>query len=73
MSDLTSTQSSISLGIFSAVAVPFRWMADFLEVFRVALQQSHAYEELSRLSDAQLERRGLKREDIVRHVFFETH
>ena len=49
-------------------SIPGRVFDTFVSV-RAGLRRSHAYEELSRLSDVQLERRGLARRDLVRHVF----
>jgi hypothetical protein len=44
-------------------------IADYLTVYADALGQAIHYEELSRLSDAELKRRGIPRADLHRHVF----
>ena len=46
----------------------FRIIADFLDGIRLARAMAHQYEVLSRLSDGELARRGLKREDIPQAV-----
>jgi hypothetical protein len=44
----------------------FRGIVDFLDGIRLARVMAHRYTVLSALSDAELSRRGIKREDIPR-------
>ena len=44
-------------------------IADILTAYAEAWGEAILYEELSKLSDAELERRGLRRADLHRHVF----
>jgi hypothetical protein len=46
----------------------FRLIAEFLDGIRLARAMAHRYDVLSRLSDGELARRGLKREDIPQAV-----
>ena len=71
-----------------AVAAPIGWpighvvdkaksalagIADVLTVYAEAWGAALLYEELSRLSDAELERLGMPRADLHRHVFESSH
>jgi hypothetical protein len=44
----------------------FRPIAEFLDGIRLARAMAHRYDVLSAMSDAELARRGIKREDIPR-------
>lgn len=46
----------------------FRVISELLEGIRLARAMAHQYEVLSRLSDGELARRGLRREDIPQAV-----
>jgi hypothetical protein len=46
----------------------FRMISEFLEGIRLARAMAHQYDVLSRLSDGELARRGLRREDIPQAV-----
>ena len=56
-------------GFLDALLGPVRGAAAFLDAIRTAARQHHHFEQLSRMSDAELARRGLARQDIARHVF----
>jgi hypothetical protein len=45
------------------------WTADMLTAYAEAWGAALLYEELSKLSDADLERRGLRRAELHRHIF----
>ena len=63
----TNSVSALSLG--RILSAPFRAVWSFLVAVGEANGRVHRVEALQRLSDAELARRGIKREDIVRHVF----
>ncbi len=63
----TNSASQLSLGRIAAA--PFRAVWNFLVAVGEANARVHRIEALQRLSDAELARRGIRREDIVRHVF----
>ncbi|MFV0359501.1 DUF1127 domain-containing protein [Tropicimonas sp.] len=69
MSDFTNARSAPVR--FDLLVAPLRAAAKFFDALNVAVQRNNEYQALSRLSDAELERRGLAREDLVRHVFAE--
>jgi hypothetical protein len=46
----------------------FRMISEFFEGIRLARAMAHQYDVLSRLSDGELARRGLRREDIPQVV-----
>jgi hypothetical protein len=48
-------------------------IADALAIYAEVWGEVTIYEELSRLSDAELERRGIPRADLYRHVFETSH
>lgn len=48
---------------------PLRAIGDFLHLLTAAGQVSREIEALQSMSDEQLARRGLSRDDIVRHAF----
>ena len=50
-------------------AGPGSWIVEILAICANAWGAAHAYEDLSRLSDAELERRGIPRGKLHRHVF----
>jgi hypothetical protein len=50
---------------FSSIA---RWIGDYIEVLADYYAAAAMYEQLSRLSDAELNRRGLSRETLARNV-----
>lgn len=64
---LTNSAAPLSLGRLAAA--PFRAVWDFLVAVGEANSRIHRIEALQRLSDAELARRGIRREDILRHVF----
>lgn len=45
-----------------------RWIADYIEALADHYAAAAMYEQLSRLSDAELQRRGLSRENLGRDV-----
>ncbi|APX25308.1 MAG: DUF1127 domain-containing protein [Rhodobacteraceae bacterium] len=47
----------------------FRRVLDVLVTIAETTQQARRLQELTNMSDAQLAERGLRREDITRHVF----
>jgi hypothetical protein len=57
--------AKIGAGIGAGFAAVMRFLCDISNARRCALE----LERLTSLSDAQLERRGLKRDEIVHHVF----
>lgn len=65
----TATNISAGHGILHTIAAPFRAIGRFLvTIMENNTRMKHA-QYLHSLSDADLEKRGLRREDIVRHVF----
>ncbi|MDA0962095.1 MAG: DUF1127 domain-containing protein [Proteobacteria bacterium] len=63
----TNSASRLSLGRIAAA--PFQAVWDFLVSVGETNARVHRIEALQRLSDAELARRGIRREDIIRHVF----
>lgn len=62
MSSLSEPRSLPSFGAMASILTAFGNIA-------AATRAGHEYEALSRLSDFELERRGLKREDLPGYVF----
>jgi len=58
--------------LVAAIAAPFRAFGRFLIVMAENNGRVKEVQYLSSLSDAQLAARGLKREDIARHVFHDV-
>lgn len=67
-SDVTS-QNRFAAGASRA----FEGAINFLVSISTSSSRARQIEALSRLSDAQLAERGMKREDIVRHVFRDVY
>jgi hypothetical protein len=55
--------------VFDKAKSPWARIADMLTAYAEAWDAAMLYEELSKLSDADLKRRGLRRADLHRHVF----
>lgn len=53
----------------AALGTAFAAMGQGIEACRVANERAREFENLQALSDGQLATRGLRREDIARHVF----
>lgn len=76
MSDFTSTNDARGVAsgtaasgrLVEALRSLFGRIGDTFAALETAVRQSHAYETLSRMSDSELARRGLTRQDIARHV-----
>lgn len=64
-----STNSASQLSLGRIVSAPLRAVWDFLVAVGEANSRVYRIEALQRLSDAELARRGIRREDIIRHVF----
>ncbi|WP_116082733.1 DUF1127 domain-containing protein [Tropicimonas sp. IMCC34011] len=62
-----STDHASTLG--SAIAAPFRAFGRFLVSIGESNARLRRVQELQNLTDAQLAKRGLTRDDIVRYVF----
>lgn len=56
-------------GLSALIAKPFAAIGGFLVRMMDGNDRVREVEKLNAMSDAQLARRGLKRENIVRHVF----
>ncbi len=66
MATLTTTHTGLNL---SAVFKPFVALGKFLVQIGESNTRVQALRKLTEMSDADLAQRGLKREDIVQHVF----
>jgi hypothetical protein len=53
---------------FKRISSMARWIADCIGVMADHYAAAAKYEQLSRLSDAELKQRGLSREALARHV-----
>ncbi|WP_068112586.1 hypothetical protein [Tropicimonas marinistellae] len=71
MSDLTTTTTGSAPGFGDILGGRLRLIAEAVGTIRLGIRLQREYDALSRLSDAELERRGLSRETLVRHVYSE--
>ena len=55
-------------GIKARVSSAGRWIADYIQMMADYYAAATMYEQLSKLSDAELQRRGLSRHALVRDV-----
>ncbi|MGV6812125.1 MAG: DUF1127 domain-containing protein [Brevirhabdus sp.] len=67
----TTTTPHLPLG--KILSAPLRGLGRFLVRIMESNSRVQAVEKLNSLSDDALARRGLKREDIVHHVFKDTY
>jgi len=61
--------SGLSARIAVAVRHAARWMAEWLEACADYWAAAALYDELRRLSDAELRNRGLSRDTLAKHAF----
>ncbi|CUH54017.1 DUF1127 domain-containing protein [Shimia sp. R11_0] len=66
---LTDTHSSAPLSLGKILAAPFVAIGNFLVAMMENNSRVQHVQALNALSDAELAERGLKRDDIVAHVF----
>ena len=69
----SSTQHTPLSGLAGAIAHTFTGIWDALIRIAEANSKAHQIEVLQAMTDEELKRRGVKREDIVRHVFMEMY
>ncbi|MCH2094001.1 MAG: hypothetical protein MK160_02685 [Rhodobacteraceae bacterium] len=60
------------VSILTLVTAPFRYLGRMMIVMAEANSRQHEVQRLMALSDEQLAKRGLKRDEIVRYVFRST-
>ncbi len=72
---MASYTTNINVGgsILRGLAAPFVAIGNFLVAISEGNSRLAEVKQLNALSDVQLAQRGLKREDIVRHVFRDAH
>ncbi len=63
------TASGLSARIAGAMRYAAGWMAEWLEACADYWAAAALYDELRKLSDAELRRRGLSRDELARHAF----
>ena len=69
MAHVTITGSQSDHGFISILSAPFRAIGRFYEHMMNSNPRARQAEFLMSLDDEQLAKRGLRREDIVRHVY----
>lgn len=67
LTDTTPSAAPLSLG--AILAAPFRAIGNFMVAIMESNSRIQRVDALNAMSDEQLAERGLRREDIVRHVF----
>ena len=67
LTDTTPTSAPISLG--KILSAPFRAIGSFFVAIMENNSRIKRVDALNAMTDEQLAKRGLRREDIVRHVF----
>ena len=70
---LAHTHTTHGFGLTRALASFGRWIANACEQIAIANSRIEKVNALQALSDEQLAKRGLKREDIVRYVFADRY
>ncbi|MFV0244367.1 MAG: hypothetical protein ACK5IB_05015 [Qingshengfaniella sp.] len=65
----TTPQSAAPAGLLSALGAPFRGLWNFLVMVGENNAKLKLYQRLSAMSDDELARRGLNREDLIRRIF----
>lgn len=65
----TRGDTTLAGSVFAPSATMGRWLWNFAGTYSAGMRCAREVERLSALSDAELARRGLRREDIARHAF----
>lgn len=66
--EAVASRSTGGLPFAKRISSIARWIGDYIEVLADHYAAAAMYEQLSRLSDAELQRRGLSRENLGRDV-----
>lgn len=69
MAHITSDTGHFPESVLHILGKPFKAIGNFMVSIMENNSRLKRVERLSQMSDAELAKRGLKREDIVRHVF----